>query len=44
MPPGLDAPVGTVGPKDSVLASLEIRPVGELAAVTAVAAIAIAGL
>ena len=38
-PPG--TPVGTPGPMDSVLATLEIRPIGELPVVTEVATIAV---
>jgi hypothetical protein len=42
--PASDLPPGTPGTMDSVLATLEIRPVGELPAVTTVATIAIPGL
>jgi hypothetical protein len=44
VPPGPDVPVGTPGPVDSLRALLEIRPVGEPPAVTAVETIAISDL
>jgi hypothetical protein len=41
VPPPADAPSGTVGPMDSVLVMLELRPVGEAPVVTEVAPIAV---
>src|SRR3954471_14848877 len=41
VPPPADAPTGTSGPMDSVLVTLELRPVGETPVVTEVAPIAV---
>ena len=42
LPPPDDAPLGTAGPRDSVLALLELRPVGEAPVVSEVVTIALA--
>ncbi len=42
VPPPGDAPVGTPGPRDSVLATLELRPVGETPVVREVVPIVLA--
>ena len=44
VPPSLELPVGTPGPMDSVLASPEIRPVGEHPVVSEVATIMVPDL
>jgi hypothetical protein len=41
VPPPAEAPSGTVGPMDSVLVTLELRPVGEPPVVTEVAPISV---
>jgi hypothetical protein len=41
VPPPLDSPTGTSGPMDSVLVTLELRPVGEPPVVTEVGPIAV---